>query len=418
MLNTRQLIHPGVGRNGLTAARKTLRRRVTVASWAVLAAALCMAPNAPAREGETIRIWKIGSPHTGNTPRATVPPALGQEATRRGLQITVEVFPATGFAATFFDAVTRNAAPDLLVFDNFGVMDGITTALGTFEGIGRDPAMRRNLIRVTDAFDELLGPERGWTFLFSSSSNHEAARSLAVRTPACPSGSSAPTVQGELGDIVARAAAAYLEGDSIGLQAYTDPDRLASPASNRETLRVASTRLCGVWGNDRLTFASVNASYEAETAIGHARVLLILRKPVGQWQLLVAARDPVSTSAFLDDVRSIQPLLATEGQMLALPAPAALLSPADGQFPQPGRGQRFGGFKWQGSPAEDIVAEIVEFAYKDDARLFLTRPARPGSRGQISAGSLWTTRSTWNWRVWTVTRTGDLVFSDARTFRH
>jgi hypothetical protein len=64
------------------------------------------------------------------------------------------------------------------------------------------------------------------------------------------------------------------------------------------------------------------------------------------------------------------------------------------------------------------VAEIVEFAYQDDARLFLRRPVLSESRGQISAGQLWTTRSTWKWRVWSITRTGDVVFSDARTFPH
>jgi hypothetical protein len=46
------------------------------------------------------------------------------------------------------------------VFDNFGVMDGITTQLGKFEGIGEEPIIRRDLIRVTGAFDALLGPEK------------------------------------------------------------------------------------------------------------------------------------------------------------------------------------------------------------------------------------------------------------------
>jgi hypothetical protein len=60
----------------------------------------------------------------------------------------------------------------------------------------------------------------------------------------------------------------------------------------------------------------------------------------------------------------------------------------------------------------------TEFAYQDDARLFVRRPARPGSEPQISAGQLWTTGGEWNWRVWSVTRAGDVVFSDARTFLH
>ena len=97
--------------------------------------------------------------------------------------------------------------------------------------------------------------------------------------------------------------------------------------------------------------------------------------------------------------------------------PAMLLSPA-GRLPQPLDGGRFGTFTWRASPSKEVVAEIAEFAYHDDARLFLTRPAYLGSDGQISAGQLWTTRSVWTWRIWSITRTGEVVFSDARTFPH
>jgi hypothetical protein len=108
--------------------------------------------------------------------------------------------------------VTRNAAPDVLVFNNFGIMDGITTGLGTFAGIGQEPAIRRDLIHVTGAFDDLLGPERGWTYLFSSSSNYQAARTLALAVPRCPSGSSEPSRQGELAEIVSKIATARSVG--------------------------------------------------------------------------------------------------------------------------------------------------------------------------------------------------------------
>jgi hypothetical protein len=345
-----------------------------------------------------------------------VPLALRQEWTRRGFQISVEAFPAQGFAATFFDAVSRNAAPDVLVFDNIGVIEGITTPLGKFEGIGQDPAIRRDLIKVTGAFDELLGPGRGWTYLVSSSPNHAAARTLALRTPGCPNGSSGPVPQGELVEIVSRVATAYLERDVIGVQTYSDPDRLPAVTSGPETLHVGALRVCGIWGNDRLAFALVNTSYDAETRVGDTAVLLVLRKPLFKWQLLVAARDPISTTTFVGDVRSVNDLLVSEGQTRTLPPPATLLSPVDGRFPQASGGQRFGAFRWRASPSDDIVAEIAEFAYQDDARLFVRRPAYSESRGQISAGQLWTTRSVWNWRIWSITRAGNVVFSDARTF--
>ena len=99
------------------------------ANAACIAFAVALSLGSSPATDDTIRIWRIGSPYNGETPRPTVPLSFMRESTRLGFRITVEAFPATGFAATFFDAVARNAAPDLLVFDNFGVMNGITTAL-------------------------------------------------------------------------------------------------------------------------------------------------------------------------------------------------------------------------------------------------------------------------------------------------
>jgi hypothetical protein len=81
------------------------------------------------------------------------------------------------------DALRRNTAPDVLGFDNMGVLEGITSALGKFEGIGQMPTIRRDLIQVTGAFDGLLGPARGWTYLFA------AGKPI---NPGCGSGPDAP----------------------------------------------------------------------------------------------------------------------------------------------------------------------------------------------------------------------------------
>jgi hypothetical protein len=40
------------------------------------------------------------------------------------------------------------------------------------------------------------------------------------------------------------------------------------------------------------------------------------------------------------------------------------------------------------------------------------------SSAEISSGSLWTTRGEWQWRLWSVSKRGDVAFSDARTFKH
>ena len=45
------------------------------------AALLVVTPQA--QTGTTIRIWKVGSPHTGDTPDTEMPPALAREAGTR-----------------------------------------------------------------------------------------------------------------------------------------------------------------------------------------------------------------------------------------------------------------------------------------------------------------------------------------------
>ena len=130
----------------------TLPRVAVMAGCLAFAVTLSLVSSA--ETGAAIRIWVVGSPHRGDTPRTPLAFRLREESTRLGYRLSVETFPAQGFAATFFEAVARNDAPDVLVFDNFGVMDGITTRLGRFEGLGREPTLRQHFIQVTGAFAE------------------------------------------------------------------------------------------------------------------------------------------------------------------------------------------------------------------------------------------------------------------------
>jgi hypothetical protein len=161
----------------------------------------------------------------------------------------------------------------------------------------------------------------------------------------------------------------------------------------------------------------VLASYEGWDAVGRLRLLLIARKIANDWQLLVASRDPVTNGAFTWQLDSLNTLLGNS-PVPSMPAAATDLQPSERLFPAPPSGQRFGAFSWRSSRSDDVIAEIVEFAYKDDARLIIRRLIRPGSRGEISSGQLWTTHDWWNWRVWSVSRTGDVAFSEVRSFYH
>jgi hypothetical protein len=378
-------------------------------------AALVLA-TAQAQPHTTISVWKVGSPHTGDIPPTDLPPALAREVGSRGWRLTVEAFPAQGFAARFMAAARSGSAPDILAFDNFGIIHGISTGLGTFAGIGQDSVTRNQLVQVTAAFDELLGPARGWTFLFTSSANHAAARELALRTPRCSSRSSE---QGLALDLpVAGIAAAYLAGDNSGILPHADPERLSGQRSNLEPLTVGQVAVCSGWGNERLAFVPVNASYQADAKIGHASVLLVFRKTSSAWRLLVAARDPVSNGRFVAALPALSRMLERNAPADPLPIPATLRSPRNGWFPIPLKGARFGDFEWQPSASENVVADIVEFSYHDDARLVLVPARNSRVPRRVSAGELWTTRGEWFWRIWSISPSGEVAFSEARTFVH
>ena len=46
---------------------------------------------------KVIRVWTVGSPHTGALPPAVVPPELRQRAESLGYTVQVETFRANGF---------------------------------------------------------------------------------------------------------------------------------------------------------------------------------------------------------------------------------------------------------------------------------------------------------------------------------
>lgn len=388
---------------------------VAIVSFTVVGASLPPVPVA-ATDG-IIRIWRVGDPHTAGTPNARVPAAFAREAAGRGWRIAAEAFPPNGFADVFRAAAARGDAPDILVFDNYGVMIGMTTKLGTFEGIGEDAAIKAKLVRVTGAFDALLGPRRGWTYLFRPSTNYDIARELALRQPGCTNGPGGPALREDLAALVPRVAKAYLELDEAALQAHVDPDRLPTGPSPRIAARVARVVPCGLWGNDTLAFVSVNTITEADAVLGNTPTLLAFRNVASRWQLLAASRDPISNGAFVTSLSMLDERLAKDSPADEAMAAATLLSPPPGVFPAAAAGQRFGNFGWRSSASREVIAEVIEFSYDDDARLFV-RPVFPGMRSQMSAGALWSTQRAWNWRVWSIARDGEIAFSEARDFVH
>ena len=403
-----------------------------------------------------ITVWKIGSPHTGDTPDTSVPLDLDANAEKLGYNLKVESYPAEGFAEKLFEAYGKNQEPDILVIDNYGMIDGIKTARGSFIGIRSNAKVRQSLVKVTGSLKSLEGHRSGWEFLFRGSRNYESAKALALRLEGCSENSASSPVPEEERAAVERMANVYLEGQEAEA-ALDDPDRLLSaegdsrrsgklrvvnePITNGDgfqefggkprpgnskgsnddlqRVHVLETTACGYWGNGHLAFASALATYEAEDSLGRLPVLLILRNQQGQWRTLAASTDPTTTTAFLGQMPKLAQLLGkpwkTDNEVL----PAKILAPEDGIEPEAPAGERDGNFEWQPSGSSHVVAEIVEFAYKNDSRLFVRFVSgSTGSREQLSAGQLWYTLSIWRWRVWSISDSGAVAFSESRSFPH
>jgi hypothetical protein len=294
-----------------------------------------------------------------------------------------------------------------------GILTGFPPQYGGYQGIAEEPAARTDFIRATGTFESLLDRQGGWTYLHKHSPNHARAKRVALTRPTCPEWTHWPDDHSEVIPIVKDIAKAYLRGDRERLRVMADGDRLeTTPAKTWQRARVDHIQPCGFVTLDHLGFAWVQVVYESPSALGHKPLLVTLRKRASQspWRLLVVSQDPLSTSAaFLQELQ----LMSRRIQLTTFPQPAVLLDPRQGVYPPPPPGQRFGSFKWRpGSPTARAL-EIVEFAYDDDARLFVRDVA---TEPEVSTGRIFFTRSTWHWSVWTVNRAGDISFSERRSF--
>ena len=380
-------------------------------------------PNPPKLRPEEglIIVWKVGSPYHGDTPDTTIPPDLEQTAEKMGLKITVRAFPAVGFAQQFFEAFKKGQEPDILAINNYGIIDGITTPLGDFTGIASDETIREKLVRVTGSLNGLegLGNNNGWESLVTTSEHSRVAKLLAVRSPECKQNWNLAPLTQDLQESVIPIARAYLQGDRKSLAAFEDRERLHTDVEHPRQLNIFEMKGCGYWGDQRLAFVPVVSSYESAKAVGQISLLLTPRKQQTQWQLLTGSTDPLSISRFPDGIPKLVSLLQEGRTPGGKPLPAKLLAPEDGQSPVPAHGQRFGDFVWQPSTSTDVAAQIIEFAYNDDARLFLRFfSGNTLANDQLSAGQLWTTRGLWRWRVWSISDSGAISFSEARSFSH
>jgi hypothetical protein len=391
----------------------------------------------PARAAKSssnvIRVWTVGSPHTGALPPAVVPPDLRQRAESLGYTIEVETFRAIGFTGRFRQALKEHNEPEILAFDNYGVISGVRTANGWFEGIDSDRRMAPNLVLVHETLFSLQ--TRGWVMLVHPAVNYEAARTLSTPPAECDARSSraedpALRLAQEKAVFATRA---YLDCDRPALAAVSDDSRLMQqcfmPQSNT---KVEAVKACRVSGNQKLAFVSLVSGFSAQLRdstgllrstvgmeLGQQSIFAVLRNQNGNWRLLAITHDPMNTSqpralttskGFLNSLDQEQPADLT-------PQSARLLMP-DGMLPVPPKGERFGDFIWQPSESTDVIGQVAEFTWGKGTNYGLTRLFfLPASENKVSSGLLMNGGLS-QWRVWSVSKSGDVAFSEQHSFRN
>jgi hypothetical protein len=380
-------------------------------------------PDEPTRGGTelgdgTLSIWKIGGPHRGGTPDPRVPLSVRSRAKELGLKFKVTTLAANQFFDQYTKGFDTGAAPDIIVIDNFGLLSGIKTDLGRFEGIYSHPGVEEAVTFVDETLKDFGS---GWQLLTKTSPDHKYALALATPEPSCSRGITkansnlSRTAVNALKNQVERAVSAYIACDQSAYMDTASPSSLDDGCAGKPTA-IRDLKICNPSGNTHLSFVPVRALVDSEERVGQRTLLVAAQRPTPSedWSILTITGDPISTR-LIGSIPDLAKLYLGSKKRAEKAQPAVLTTP-DGVYPKSATGERFGNFQWRRSPSKNVVLEIAEFNYGSASRLFTTKNPKPGVKAKLSTGQLWTTNGPWNWRVWSVGADGQVTLSAARKF--
>ena len=385
-----------------------------------------------------IRVWTVGSPHTNALPPAVVTPELRQRAESLGYTIQVETFRAGGFTDKFREALQTHNEPEILTFDNYGVISGIQTQKAWVEGLYPGSRVAWSLALVHETLSSLQ--RQGWVMLVRSAVNYEAALALAMPPAQCELQSGvvdSPSIESPLRQAQEKAVfatRAYLDCDRSTLAGISDESRLVQQCYlPKSDMKVQSVNACRVSGNDKLAFVTLVSTFTAEVRepdtasrskqgmdLGQQSIAAVLRNQNGTWRLLAITHDPPKTLIRIPVTTNTNDFgnLLDQAQPTGITPDAARLLMPDGLFPVPKKGERFGDFIWQPSPSSDVIGQAVEFSLGKDTNWGFTRLFfLPPNENKLSSGLLMG-GGTSAWRVWSISKAGDVAFSEQHSFKY
>jgi len=394
-----------------------MTRRTRILSVAALALALPLVGRAAQRNSApVVHVWKVGSPHVGDTPAPDIPPLLDAEARRLGFALDVRVFPAKDFATAFFQARVTNDEPDVLVIDNMGHINGITTPLGTFQGIASDPNVAAVLLKVSDSLKEFQ--RTPWEFLIRTSKHHAEAKALATRPIDCAA-RGVEAIASALSTTAVQAVDAYFQNSSVtfGELVSGDPSD-TSMFLPREPRSLTDVRACDGWGNDRLAFVQVVAAFEAQNEVGYRTFIAAVASVDSRPRVLMLS----TSNNIIWMLQREAPPLRHDGPD-AMPEPPSITAPDDGasasrmppdtrpMISWTHRGAAFflvewqfgmpGGKDWEGSGFAFVPAKAAA-TQSGETSITMRAPFGVGKQPH-------------RWRIWAVSDRGDVARSGWRT---
>jgi hypothetical protein len=292
--------------------------------------------------------------------------------------------------------------------------------------------MASSLLLVHESLASLQ--QRGWVMLVRSATNYEAAKTLSMQPAVCDS-QSGPVADSALRQAQEKAvfaARAYLGCDKSSLSVVSDESRLGQKCFLPDSdTQVQSVKACRVSGNRNLAFVNLVSNFSAQVRVPHPdrrsvqsmdlgqqSILAVLRNQSGDWKVLAITHDPVNTVDPRPLTTNTLDRSLDDGQTAGIaPESARPLTP-DGVYPLPPRGERFGDFVWQPSQSTDVIGQVVEFVIgKDDSRGFTRLFFLPARDNKLSTGYLMSGGKS-VWRVWSITKTGDIAFSEQHSYTH
>jgi hypothetical protein len=385
----------------------------------------------------SIVLWRVGSPHDGDTPPELVPKRLEDLIWEQGYAVTVRSFAAKDFHKVLWRAAEKNEEPDILYSSDWGIMgrphDSYTmkTNHGNFTGIAARKNIRESLIHAQG----LRGS--GNYFLFKTSRNHAKARALAtgVTEPELPPSAResmpelAPNEKAAVSKLCIDAFTDSITGDGSSIKAMADdfdslPLRLWSNMVSGA--KVGEVKAHVVSGTDRLALGLVTATVDVPrkddmkmAKLGQTMSLFIFRREhEGEWKLIatrgVGGREPWIWD-MLKDLRNAK---LQEQEAVTIETPK-LLSPADGarleRRPEPD-------IEWVGG-GEATVKYVVESQwgsgdqyYLSNFKVFSKKAIEHGEEKTIKIKAFGLSARGHRWRVWAIGPHGETALSQWRHF--